>query len=126
VRSTPVARALAVLATLAIAVLLLIPLPAAAEGFGPPESDKVLHLLLFGVLTLLWAWALRPARAPALLGLAAAVALYGGALELLQALTPYRSCDWRDFAADATGALLAAGLWRLLGRLPAWQTPQRD
>jgi len=111
VPSANVARALAVLATLAIAVLLLIPLPAAAEGFGPPESDKVAHVLLFGGLTLLWAWAVRPARAAMLLALAAAVALYGGALELLQALTPYRSCDWRDFLADAVGAALATGGW---------------
>lgn len=126
VRSTLVARLLAVLASLAIAILLLIPLPAPVEGFGPPESDKAMHVLLFGVLAVLWAWALRAATLRRLTAVAAAVALYGGALELLQTLTPYRSCDWRDFAADAAGALLAVGAWRLLGRARAWQTPQRD
>jgi len=131
VRATAVARLLAVLASVAIAILLLIPLPAPVEGLGPPESDKVMHALLFGILAALWAWALRTRTTLRVLAVAGAVALYGGGLELLQALTPYRNCDWRDFAADAGGALLAAGVWRLLGRrlldrAAPWQTAQRD
>ena len=125
-RSPLPARLLAVLATVAVAVLLLIPLPVPPEGFGPPESDKLMHALLFGVLALLWAWTLSARQTSRIVAVAAAVSLYGGALELLQALTPERSSDWRDFAADAAGALLAALAWRLLGRVGPWQTAERD
>lgn len=108
------ALALAVAATAAIAVLLLIPLPLPPEGLGPPESDKVAHALLFGALAVSWGWALRPARGRGWLALALAVTAYGGALELLQALTPYRNADLADLAGDGLGAFAAVLVARLL------------
>lgn len=98
----------AILATLATGVLLLVPMPAGAEGIGPPQSDKIVHVALFGGLAGLWWWALRPLPRGRSLALCAGVALYGGLLELLQTLTPYRTGDWLDFAADAAGAAAAA------------------
>lgn len=112
-------RVVAILATVLVGVLLLIPLPAPPPGFGPPEPDKLAHLVLFGILAALWSVAIRPARFVAV-GLA--VTFYGGLLELLQGLTSYRDCDLRDFAADALGAAIAVGL---LGALGAWQTLRR-
>jgi len=107
-----VVRRLAIVATLAVAVLLLLPLPAPPPELAPPESDKAVHALLFGGLTVLWAWSERALRGRALAMVAVAVALYGGALELVQALTSYRTADVRDFAADAAGCALAAALVR--------------
>ncbi len=100
----------AVLATLGTGVLLLVPMPAGAEGIGPPQSDKIVHVVLFGGLAGLWWWALRPLPRARSLALCTCVALYGGLLELLQMLTPYRSGDWLDFAADAAGAAVAAAV----------------
>lgn len=95
----------AIVATLAVGVLCLVPIPQAAEGIGPPASDKYAHVLLFGGLAVLW-WRVVPGRSW-LVGVA--VALYGGLLELLQGLTVYRACDVVDFLADALGAALALG-----------------
>ena len=103
----------AVAATFAVGVLCLIPIPQAAEGIGPPASDKYAHVLLFGGLAVLW-WRVVPGRWW-VVGLA--VALYGGLLELMQGLTSYRTCDVFDFLADGLGAGLALGgvaLWRWL------------
>lgn len=81
-------------------------------------KDKVLHLLAFGGLAGFVARAL--AHFGRSLPLAArdaawAAALLGGALELLQGLTPYRSADWADFVADSLGAALAYVTLRALG-----------
>ncbi|MEO8502413.1 MAG: VanZ family protein [Acidobacteriota bacterium] len=103
-------------ATVAVAVLCLIPIPQGAEGAALPESDKVVHVLMFGGLALLW-WRVLPRR---WLLLSVTVTLYGGLMELLQALTPYRSCDLMDFLADGLGvaiALAGAALWARRRRL---------
>jgi len=91
--------------------------PPGAEKF----SDKTLHCIAFGLFAGLACRALRylspgaPVRA-LWGGFASSVAL-GGGLELWQALLPYRSAEFLDFAADALGALIAvlitAGLWQL-------------
>jgi VanZ family protein len=81
---------------------------------APPESDKVVHIVLFGGLAALWAWSLRAWRGRALVVVAAAVALYGGLLELAQGLTTYRTADWNDFFADAIGCAVAGALVRLV------------
>jgi VanZ family protein len=58
----------------------------AMDGFGGPR----VRFLVFGLVLLL-----------------------GGLLEILQKLSPGRSCDWLDFAADTGGALAGAALVRL-------------
>ncbi len=105
--SSSAIRIVAWLATAAVFLLLVLPIPAAAEAAAPAGSDKTVHVLLFGGLAVVWRRSLA-GRAP-WLGLAvfAAVALYGGALELVQALLPYRSCELADFVADSIGAAVA-------------------
>jgi VanZ family protein len=41
----------------------------------------------------------------------------GGLLELLQSLTPYRSADFADLAADVLGAALAYVMLRWLAKV---------
>jgi VanZ family protein len=102
-----------------LAVLLLAGLMPLRKLPGPEFelADKVWHLAAFGGLAALFArafsyWAVerrRAARDAALLS-----GLLGGALEVLQSFTPYRSADFADLVADALGALLAYLVLRLL------------
>lgn len=71
--------------------------------------DKANHVLAFVVLALLGCGSYRERAAGVLLGLLA----YGAAIELLQALTPYRTGEARDLVADAAGLLLGGSLARL-------------
>jgi hypothetical protein len=41
---------------------------------------------------------------------------YGGAIELLQGLTDYRTAEWLDWGADAIGLALASMLRRISAR----------
>jgi len=105
-RRSPI-RLLAWIATAAVALLLVVPLPAAATAGAPAGSDKTVHVVLFGALAVVWRRAL---SGPAIwLGLAvfAGVTLYGGGLELVQSFLPYRSCELADFIADGVGAAVA-------------------
>lgn len=80
-------------------------------------ADKVWHLVAFGALTALLSRMLTHFRRPVLQGLAVAALTsgsLGGLLELLQALTQYRSADAADFFADVLGAALAYALLRRL------------
>lgn len=72
-------------------------------------KDKIVHaLVFFSFASLLdiatprsfWRWKL-----PLLLS-------YGAGIEILQALTPWRSFSFADFAADAIGVLLYWLLWK--------------
>lgn len=71
-----------------------------------PFIDKWTHMVLFGgiaFVVLLERWINRRRLHCWTVGLAAA--LYGGAVEWMQAnLTTCRSGEWMDFAADAVGA----------------------
>ena len=72
----------------------------------PLPNDKLMHMLAFGVLTLL---ALRLSadgteRALWLIGLLAA----GWVIECLQQLVPERQFCWRDLAANALGIAIAS------------------
>ena len=76
-----------------------------------PQSDKIVHALLYGVLGGLLCRALDRSRAPGkarahlLLAILIATA-YGVSDEIHQLWTPQRSADWRDVVADASGAAL--------------------
>jgi hypothetical protein len=99
---------------LAVAVVLYIT-QAPIEALPPPSGwdDKVEHLLTWGALTLL-GLALSPGR---LWQIPAFTVALGAIVEGLQATLPFnRSGDWRDFAADAMGVALAAGLWLAIRR----------
>ena len=102
------ARLALVVAVLAITWLALTPQPhPQLPGF---DWDKLNHVAAFLVLAALadLGWpgrAAMPWRLGLLLG-------YGVAIELVQALLPYRQGSVLDFAADAVGVLL----WLLLAR----------
>lgn len=89
------------------AVLAMALLPPAPYMPATPW-DKANHVLAFAVLALLGCGSYRGRIAAVLLGLLA----YGGAIELLQALTPYRTGDATDLVADAIGLLLGWPLAR--------------
>lgn len=89
------------IATLGVGVLALLPasVPMPTTGW-----DKANHGLAFFTLGLLGslAWPRSAAR------VWIALAIYGGAIEIAQALTPTRDGEWLDWCADVTGLALVA------------------
>ena len=80
-----------------------------------PQSDKMAHVLLYGVLGGLAYRAVRLiyplAERRRWVGVAAATAialLYGISDELHQSFTPARTPDWHDVVADALGGAMGA------------------
>lgn len=70
----------------------------------PGQTDKLAHLAAFLLLALLADRAF-PQRGFDYLVILPLIA-YGGALELVQGMLPYRFGSWADLAADAAGVLL--------------------
>lgn len=93
-----------------VMVLSLLPVETQLPSTG---WDKANHLLAFSVLAILGCWSY-PARK---LQILACLLAYGGLIELLQALTPYRFAEWGDLLADALG--LVCGWAMLRGALAA-------
>lgn len=95
-----------------------------AQWFGIvrtlPYGDKWGHIGLYGVLTLLFNWALGW-RALSIGAWAQwgtiLVALFAVAEEMTQAWNPNRTLDIWDLAADAVGLVLATGISLYLARL---------
>ena len=90
--------------------------PPSTELSKIPNIDKIVHLCMyFGMSGMLWLEFLRTHRklpAPmwhAWIGACFCPVLFSGCVELLQEYcTTYRGGDWLDFAANATGAVLAS------------------
>ena len=77
-------------------------------------NDKLEHFAAYAVLGALPALeAFGSLRQRA--GVIGFVVVLGGVLEVLQNLSPGRSCDWRDFAADAAGVLAGMVCVRVWG-----------
>lgn len=93
------------LLVIAVIVLSLLP-PGEGQSLLP---DKLVHFATYFILGA-WFVSLTSRHGMALLG----VILLGGALELLQGLTPQRQPEWLDLLANTSGALLAAFTVRLL------------
>ncbi|BAL24429.1 VanZ family protein [Azoarcus sp. KH32C] len=87
-----------------IAVFVVALLPTTYEPKIVSWQDKVEHVLTFFTITLLGA-AAWPGRFRTL---AAGILTYGAAIEIAQSFTSWRSCDVRDWVADAAGVLAAA------------------
>jgi hypothetical protein len=105
-------------AAFAVAVLVsLVVLFAPADDVPAalPGVDKVVHVALFAVLAATGRWAgMRPWV------LAGGLALYAGASEVLQAVTPLaRSGSPADLLADLAGVALGLVAWSVLRRAPA-------
>lgn len=75
--------------------------------------DKANHFIAFAVLAMLGGAGYPDRWTPVLWGLLA----YGGLIELLQALTGYRSAEWLDLVADAVGLVSGWQLTRISLRL---------
>jgi VanZ family protein len=76
-------------------------------------SDKVLHAVEYGILSLLCYRAFRRAAGPDVARQAVALAIvtasvYGLTDEVHQAFVPLREATWQDWLADTVGATLAA------------------
>lgn len=102
-------------AWLAVAALLLLPLPVT----GPERSDLLAHFLLFGGMALgTVSFSRRPGQ---LVGLTLLTIAGATALEAAQGLFPHRSFDPADLAANALGA--TAGFALALIVLWLWPGP---
>lgn len=88
---------------LVVLALSLLPLDETVPTTG---WDKSNHLLAYAVLAVLGCRAY-PGQLPAVLP---GLLLFGGCVELLQSLTPYRLAEWGDFVANGLGILAGAAL----------------
>lgn len=69
-------------------------------------SDKLLHVAIFALFSVLWLWA-----GVSLVTVVVAGVFLGALIEVLQYLLPInRSADWEDLVADAVGAIVGVGL----------------
>ena len=79
-------------------------------------SDKVLHAVEYGILSLLCYRAFRWAAGPAVARQAVVLAIvtasvYGITDEVHQAFVPLREASWQDWLADTAGAVIGAVSW---------------
>ena len=82
-------------------------------------SDKVLHAVEYGILSLLCYRAFRWAAGPAVARQAVVLAIvtasvYGLTDEVHQLFVPFRESSWQDWLADTIGAVIGAMSWRFL------------
>ena len=82
-------------------------------------SDKVLHAVEYGILSLLCYRAFRRAAGPAVARQAVVLAIvtasvYGITDEVHQAFVPLRESSWLAWLADTIGAAIAAMSWRFI------------
>ena len=82
-------------------------------------SDRVLHAVEYGILSLLCYRAFRRAAGPAVARQAVVLAIvtasvYGLTDEVHQAFVPLRESSWQDWLADTVGAIIGAISWRFL------------
>lgn len=103
-------RALGRALVVAMLVIALVPAPAVIGAV--PLGDKIGHVCGFALLMLWYAQIYDGTRER--LRCALGAASLGILIELLQALTPYRSAEFADFVADALGV----GLGWLIARGP--------
>ncbi|TWG89124.1 VanZ family protein [Cupriavidus gilardii J11] len=92
---------------LCLAAVLTLALLPPATPMPTTGWDKSNHLLAFATLLVLGRQAY-PTRAWTL---AAGLLAYGGLIEWLQSLTPYRYADWSDLLADAVGMAVGWALY---------------
>lgn len=87
-----------------------------SQGLPDPSTynDKYLHILIFLAFGAAWRAAGWPIGRVLLAGL-----LYGGFIEIVQALVPaiHRDGDWLDFAADTVGVVIGVGIGQFVVRM---------
>ncbi len=115
------AAALWALAVLALSLLPSRYFAGTAEIACIPGADKIVHGLIYSVLTalLLWATTLpdQPRRFRRYSFAAAAAVAFGLLMEWLQHFTGFRSMDLLDALANTVGAFVVAGAgWWMAGK----------
>jgi|SRR5579862_3167954 len=92
-------------------------------AIGPAQTDKAVHLTMYGVLAFLIARSLddpaRPSRIRAAIVALLVCSAMGAADEWHQLYIPGRDADVADWAADSVGGLVGAASWLLKTRKPA-------
>lgn len=83
-------------------------------------NDKVQHVAIFALFTVLWRLTGYSLMTVALVGV-----LFGGLIEVLQYVLPInRSADWIDLAADSVGVFLGLivvpGIRKVVGKSISW------
>lgn len=104
-----------------IAISILATLDSGHLPTNPIRSDKVNHILAFGVLTLIL---LVSYPKISLLKKLSILIGYGILLELIQLCLPWRSGDIADLVADAIGIILATGMWEIISMKNAEGVPR--
>jgi VanZ family protein len=98
-------------------ILLVLALMICSYGFlkdvsGVPSSwmpnDKLMHLLVFMVLVLLWQLSFHGRTFAGLV----LMSMYGGLIELAQHYLTVRQGDWWDWLADIIGIVIALLFWQ--------------
>jgi len=111
---------LAVLATIIIAVLSLTAIPKINFGLEIKSSDKILHILAYFTLSMVWFLALQKKMSNLYSRsfLIFSIVIYGIILEILQGgITNYRTGDFYDVIANTIGVLLAV---LLINKFISW------
>lgn len=104
----------------ALLIATLAPLPSTAYELAVGAGlDKLVHLVLFGGLTLVLYWNLVPWGGASALHVAGIPALLAGVIELVQGPLPYRSGDVWDLVWGVVGAVVGYGIVRLARRFAA-------
>ncbi|MBJ2173742.1 VanZ family protein [Aureibaculum sp. A20] len=96
----------AIFITLLVTLLSLISLKGVAK-INVSNSDKYGHFIAYFTLGVSWLYAFR-SRFKRWLHIVALLIIFGMVLEVLQGtLTTYRTADWHDEVANASGVILA-------------------
>lgn len=100
--------------TISLILLLIVPIEGPGFRFLGIQSDKWMHILLFGGLAVLLRWNLSALEHALIFSICTAF-FVAGATEAMQVLVAYRSAELMDLIAGLAGALLGAvGVDRLL------------
>ena len=73
-----------------------------------PYADKLVHLTMYGILSLVWLFEQSRYRIPNYSLIIILSISYGGLMEILQSFTDTRTADWADVLANALGACAGA------------------
>jgi len=77
---------------------------------GVAQGDKILHLLTFIALALIYSLAFKGSVIKTIV----ICVLFGGLIEIIQGSLAWRSAEWMDLSADILGAIIGIGICQLI------------